>query len=297
MRILIFLLCGLWIPSACSALDAADSLKLSECTVFPDAEVWVPAQEAGALTKMPVEDGQHVKVGDLLAQIDDLIPQRQKEVAENKLKAAKEEANSTVGIDYARASYKVAKAQYALSSQANLKIPGSVSDARLNELDLKVTEASLSIDKATKDHTVAACQAGVAEAELRAADANLEHRRITAVLEAEVVDVKRHVGEWVGAGEQLMRLLRMDVMRVEGSIDAAAYHPAEIFNRPVTVTVELARGKKAEFSGKVVYVNPTINISGTSGTFQVRAEVNNRQEGGFWVLRPGHIAEMTIQLK
>jgi multidrug efflux pump subunit AcrA (membrane-fusion protein) len=293
-RILALLVSGLSVLLACSTLSAGEVIKLSDCTVAPDAEVWVPAQEAGVLKEMPVDDGQHVKTGDLLAQIDDLIPQRQKEVAENKLKAAKEEAGSTVGIKYAKASYAVAQAQYRLSAEANFKTPGSVPDARLNEFRLKVTESELSIEKADKDHRVAEAQAGVAQAELKAADANLEHRHITSVLDAEVVDVKRHVGEWVSAGDSLMRLLRLDVMRVEGSVNAAAYQPAEIFNCPVTVTVELARGKKAEFTGKVVFVNPTVD---PTGTFQVRAEVKNRQEEGFWVLRPGTIAEMAIQLK
>jgi hypothetical protein len=43
-----------------------------------------------------------------------------------------------------------------------------------------------------------------------------------------------------------------------------------------------------------VFVNPLIR---TGGSFQVRAEVENRKENGFWVLSPGMPATMTIQLK
>ena len=53
----------------------------------------------------------------------------------------------------------------------------------------------LAIEKAEKDHRVAGCQAEVSAAELQAAKANLKHRRITSALDAEVVEVTKHVGE------------------------------------------------------------------------------------------------------
>ena len=48
---------------------------------------------------------------------------------------------------------------------------------------------------------VAGLQAQVSEAELKAAEANLERRRLIAPLDAVVVELSRHEGEWVQAGD------------------------------------------------------------------------------------------------
>ena len=57
------------------------------------------------------------------------------------------------------------------------------------------------------------------------------------------------------------------------------------------VVVTLAHGQRETFPGKIVYVNPLVQAG---GEFQVRAEVQNRQDSGGWILSPGLTAEMTI---
>jgi multidrug efflux pump subunit AcrA (membrane-fusion protein) len=269
-------------------------VRLPDCVISCEDEVLVPAQEPGALKELPVREGQQVKKGDLLAQIDDMIPQAQVDVAKAKLYAAIEQANSSVAVDYATAGYETAKGELRVSEAANQKTAGSVTDVRMEELKLKCTEMYLSIKKAETDRRVAACQAHVANAEMKAAEANRDHRRISSVLDGEVVELTKHVGEWVQAGDALMRLVRLDKLRIEGSVAAKNYLPSELQDQPVSISVELAHGKKETFTGKVVFVKPVV---ATGGEYDVRAEVENRKENGAWVLRPGLVAEMSIQLK
>jgi multidrug efflux pump subunit AcrA (membrane-fusion protein) len=300
MRRLAVLLSGAWLglafwtSSSVSAESAAETVRLPDCVISCEDEVLVPAQEAGALKELPVKDGQHVKKGDLLAQIDDMIPQAQVEVAKAKLQAAQAEATSDIALRYATAAAATAKADYEQNREANDRYAGTIPQARLRELLLKAREMELTIEKAEKDHVVATHQAQVAVAELRAAEANRDHRRVSSPLEGEVVELSRHAGEWVQAGDPLMRVVRLDKLRVEGSVSAKDYLPSELQDRPVTVTVELAHGKKETFPGKVVLAKPVV---ATGGEYQIRAEVENRKDNGAWVLRPGLLAEMTIQLK
>ena len=107
------------------------------------------------------------------------------------------------------------------------------------------------------------------------------------------MELKSHEGEWVKAGDVVMRLVRLDVLRVHGSLDANAASPGEVQGQPVEITVALARGHRETFSGKIVYVKPLVE----GGAYEVRAEVQNRKQDGAWVLNPGLTAEMTIQLK
>ena len=116
----------------------------------------------------------------------------------------------------------------------------------------------LSIEKAIKDMDVAKLQAGVSQAELDAAAADVERRRIVSPLDAMVVELKPHVGEWVQAGDTIMRLVRLDLLRVEGLLDAKSYRPSELLDRPVELAVTFPHGQKETFSGKVVFVKPII---------------------------------------
>ena len=244
--------------------------------------------------KIPVREGQEVTAGELLAQIDDAIPLMQYNVALFKLEVAKKQASDDIDVRFATAAEAVARAEYQLAVESNRKVEGTVPQAKVRELLLDERKMELSIEKAQKDMDVAELQAQVAENELKAAKVNLEHRRMLAPLDAVVVELSRHEGEWAQEGDPIMRLVRIDRLRVEGFLNAKDYENAEIQGRPVSVEVKLARGQTQTFPGKIVYVKPLVEAG---NEFLVRAEVQNRKENGAWVLRPGLNAEMTIQLK
>lgn len=294
MRLIALGLICLLFHSSPSALPAADTVTLPNCLLSLDEEAEVPAQEAGVLVKVPAHEGQQVVKGELLAQIDDALPQMQYDVAGYKLKVAEKEANDDISIRYAVAAAKVAEAEYQQAVEANRKVAGTVPQTEVRRLLLKHREMVLSIEKAQKELAIAALQVKVSEAELKAADANLQRYRIAAPLDAVVVELARHEGEWVQPGDPVMRLVRVDRLRVEGFLNARDHRASEIQGRPVTVVVTLARGHKETFPGKIVYVKPLVEAG---GEFLVRAEVENRRQGDAWVLSPGLSAVMTIQLK
>jgi len=63
--------------------------------------------------------------------------------------------------------------------------------------------------------------------------------------------------------------------------------------RDVVVEVDMARGRKERFTGRITYVSSLVRID---RRYIVRAEVVNRQEHGRWLLRDGMSATMTIRL-
>jgi multidrug efflux pump subunit AcrA (membrane-fusion protein) len=293
MRLGVFFLIGLLTVCLPPSVEAADTISIPNCLLALDAEATVPAQEAGVLTKIPVREGQQVAAGELLAQIDDAIPRMRKEVAKFKLDVANKQAADDVDVQYATAAAAVAWADYEQAVDANNKVTGTVPQAAVREKLLDHRKMELSIVKAKKDMEVAALQAQVAGAELRAAEVDLQHRKVTAPLDAVVVELTRHEGEWAAMGDPIMRLVRIDRLRVEGFVNVKDYKASQIQGRPVSVVVKFA-GQTETFPGKIVYVKPLIEAG---GEFLVRAEVQNRQENGAWVLSPGLNAEMTIQLK
>jgi multidrug efflux pump subunit AcrA (membrane-fusion protein) len=294
MRFIAALLSGLWLVFAPSFVQAADTVTLPNCLLALDEEAQIPAQEAGVLQKILVREGQRVSEKELLAQIDDTIPRLQELVAGYKLDVARKQATDDIDRRFAEASAKVAWAEVQQAKESNQKVEHVVPAAEVRRRVLEHEKMVLSIEKAEKDLAVNALQAKVAQGELDAAKANMERRQLVAPLDAVVVELTSHVGEWVQVGQPVMRLVRMDRLRVEGFLNAKNFRPFEIQDRPVTVVVTLAHGQRETFPGKIVYVKPLIEAG---GEFMVRAEVQNREENGAWVLSPGLNAEMTIQLK
>jgi multidrug efflux pump subunit AcrA (membrane-fusion protein) len=291
MRLLVLLLSVFCI--AAPLLPAAESITVSNCVLLPDGDVQVPAQEDGVLKEILVREGQQVAAGEQLAQIDDILSRAQYDVARFKLEVAKKQATDKIDVMYAEAGFRYADSNVRRDRAANAKTPGTISQEVADEHWLEREKFRLSIDKAQKDLDVAALQQGVSEAELKAAKANVEHRQVLSPLDAEVVELKPQKGEWVKAGETVMRLVRLDLLRVQGMLDAKNYSPVQVRGRPVQVKVSLANGRHETFSGKVIYVKPLVE----GGGYEVRAEVQNRKSGDTWILNPGLTAEMTIQLK
>jgi multidrug resistance efflux pump len=207
---------------------------------------------------------------------------------------AEKQANDDIDVRYSIAAFNFATAKLRRSQAANNKTPGTISEEVIDEQTLDRQKSNLMIEKSKKDLDVAGLQKQVSEAELKAAEANVEHRRILAHMDAVVVELSRHEGEWVQAGDPVMRLVRLDKLRVEGFLNAKNYEPSEIKDRPVQVVVTLAHNKRESFPGKVVFVKPLVQAG---GEFLVRAEVENRRQGDSWLLNPGRDAEMVIQLK
>jgi multidrug efflux pump subunit AcrA (membrane-fusion protein) len=275
-------------------LPAAETVVLPDCHLMLDDQAQVPAQEAGVLKQILVRDGQQVAKDELLAQIDDEVPRMQHEVADYKLAVAKRQADDDVDIRYAIKAAEHAKATYDRDVFANESHDRTVPKDKVEEDKLGWDKMVLATEKARKDQAVAKLQVGVSQAELNATAENVKRRRVTAPLDAVVSELTRHVGEWVQQGEPIMRLVRIDLLRVEGRLNAKDYRPSEIYGRPVSVVVEFAHGQTETFHGKIVFVSPDFEVS---GDFLVRAELQNRKENGFWVLTAGLPATMTIKLK
>ena len=271
-----------------------DTVVVPNCLLSMAEEVQIPAQEPGVLKKLPVREGQSVAVGDLLAQIDDEQPRVAAEVAQAKLDVASKQATDDINVRYARAAAEVAKSSYDRGVDANRHIAGAVPEMEIQERWLKWREMTLSIEKAQKEMEVAKLQVAVSQAELKAATVAIERRRITAPINGVVVELSRHQSEWVQNGDPVMRLVRVDLLRVEGFVRATEHSELEIRKgQPVQVVVSLPHKQRETFTGEIVYVKPIVE----GGSFLVRAEVQNRQQNGVWVLSPGLSAEMTVKLK
>ena len=276
------------------AQDKSAVATIKQCTLTLIEQAEVPAQEAGVLKSVATKEGRQVTNGDLLAQVDDAKTQMELKVAQAKLAAAKEKATDDINIRYSKASADVAKADYAVNAKANEAVPNAVPQEVLREKLMKCVESSLAIEKAKMEMRIAVHEAEVSQAEVDAAEENINRHHIRAPLNGMVVKVYRHAGEWVQPGDPVLHVVRIDHLWVEGFANVDTYHPSALKNRDAEVVVTLAGGRQRTFPGKVIFVDPRVE---NGGAFLVRVEVQNVEENGSWVLSPGLSAEMHILLK
>lgn len=261
-------------------------------SVIDDVEV--PAQESGLLVNIAAAEGTLVKKDELLAQIDDRQAKLQRYAAEVEREAALAKASDDIEVRFSEASLEVAAAELSSSETINAKTPGLVPITEIRKLRLTKRRAELQIDKSKLDLSVAKMTAEVHEAAVKAADETIARRRILSPMDGEVIARLKERGEWVNSGEPVLRVIRMDHLKVEGLLPAADFNPDELIGHPVLVEVELAHGRKAQFQGEVTYISPLV----TAGNkYRVRAEVVNRVEKDQWLLRPGMTAVVSVALE
>jgi multidrug resistance efflux pump len=272
----------------------ADDPVLEPCAVKAQEDIRLPAEEAGVLIKLPWKEGALVQKGDLLASINDLQAKAGLEIAEIGLQSAKKRAESDIEVRYAQKASKVALADWEQDMAANRRTPGAVSEADLRRKKLDYERLELQIEKAQNDDVLAKYEVKTKAAELKAAHLALERREIRAPFDGEIVNLYRHESEWLSPGDPILRLVRFDTLHVEGYIDSSRYNPEQIDGRPVTIEVILAREKKIEATGKIIYVSQQVQ---GDRRYLIRAEIPNRRQGKYWLFRPGLKASMTIHLK
>jgi multidrug resistance efflux pump len=276
-----------------ASAEAGASVTVSRCLVSLSEEAQVPAQEAGVLVSVAAREGQQVATGDVLGQIDATQAEIDKRAAGFQASVAQEKAGNDINLRFSRAAEKVAQAEYDVNVTLNRQSPRTVPEVEIKRLRLVWEKATLQIEQSQQDQKIFGLEAQVRQAELEAADAQVARRQIRSPLAGIVVRSYRHTGEWVKPGDPAFHVVRMDRLRIEGFLSESRYAPAQVDGRPVTIDVTLSGGRRERFTGQIVFVSPLVQAG---GEYRLWAEVLNRQDDQHWLLRPGQLAEMTIQL-
>ena len=263
------------------------------CKIKVADQIELPAKEPGVLLHLAVKEGSQVRAGQEIGKIDDSEPRMQKEAAGYQLNAAIKRAKDDVDIRFSEAAAAVAKADYEMLVESNRMSEKAVPLTEVRGKKLDWDKMVLSIEKSVHERELAKYEAYTKKAEVEAADLAIQRRVITAPFDGVVEKMSRKQDEWVNPGDTILKLFRLDTVQVEGAVPQSQYDPHEIQGCKVTVEVQLARGRKESFSGRITRVSSAVR---GDYKYNVRAEVTNRQEYGSWVLRDGLDATLTIHL-
>jgi len=260
MRTAVCLLLTALSLSLCSAASSQDSAAL-EGFVFPFRSSLVNAKTVGSVSRVLVEEGQQVKEGDLLVQLDDAL-------AVANVEMARLQAEDTSSLDSARLLLQQAERE--LARQKKLGAAGS--EQALEQAQYTLDTAAVNV--ASKDMELKS-----RKALLDARQAVLDEYRVLAPFSGVVARKAIEVGESTAPIErQLFQIIDISRVYVEVHPETALLESVRLGDA-ATVTSELLPGSR--FSGKVSFVSPSLDPGGRR--FGVKILVDNPDQ----LLRPG----------
>ncbi len=270
------------------APPAVEIVEVPSMLIRIDEQVEVPAREAGVLAAVNVREGQMVEQGACIAQIEDDEARVAAERAKIEMDIAKANAENDVGVRFARKSREVVEAELRRSSEALDRYAKSISASEMDHLHLLVDKSKVEIEQAEHEFKISGYTRQIKVSDYQAAQQAVSRRLITAPLGGVVVQVSRHRGEWVKPGDSVARIVRLDHLRAEGFLSSRYLSP-KLDGRKVKLIVDLPGDPAAEFSGKIVFVDPEIDP--VNAQVHLRVEVDNQGLR----LRPGMRAKMRLE--
>ncbi len=237
-------------------------------TLAPWRQTEVSAEISGRVVERRVDEGDRVAAGQVLVVLDDAEARLALAEAEAALLKAQSEyavqlsQSGTAGID----STRLAEARQAWQAAQEAYARGAIDEAALDAARQRY-EALLLLSGAQRE-AVRRVVTGLAEAEQRVARARLQlnRTRIRAPFAGRVADLQVEVGQHVGPGQVLMRLLDDRRMKVEVDVLEADL----VHIRPgASAWVRLPALGDTVVAGVVHTVNPRIDPKTGAGRVTV----------------------------
>jgi len=265
-------------------------LEFDHCPVFIIDSLDIPAQENGMIAKLDVQVNQDIEKIQLLGGLDPTAAILEESLAGKQAQVALAMAMDDGDLKFAKLL--VEEAAIALDSYEQINSRGSATDAEMRSKRLAVSQAELKVQHAIQTTDQLKLKARLAQASVVAASERLNRLKFIAPFSGSIAEIHRHQGEWVQMGQPIVRLIRLDELRVDVYIPIQSVDIASLVDGPVLVTARRAGTEPVHFSGRVTHYDPAVS---STGEVRVHATIQNQRVNGHWLLLPGMTANMKIQ--
>ncbi|MFG0336163.1 MAG: efflux RND transporter periplasmic adaptor subunit [Maioricimonas sp. JB049] len=276
--VLAVMLCAAAVAPASGSESPVYEVVCERCQLRLIDRVTLTGRASGVIESLPRE-GDPVKEGTIVVQLDDRLPRLQRDLAE------KQVAND-VDLRYSEKSHDVASLELRKALAAREKEEFAFSEMEVQRLQLAAQRAELAVEQVLHDLEVKKLQAELAEV-------SLDQYRIPSPFDGIVSQRFKSVGESVVEGEAIVEIVNTDTLRVDGYVGVE--HAWRI-RRGGAVTLQLEIPdvdlpvEQETFSGKIVFVDSVVDP--VTSKIHIWAEIENRDG----LLRAGLHGRMTVTL-
>lgn len=246
----------------------------------------VSGQLTGTIKTLGVQPGDAVKKGEEIGRISDVEIRLKLEQLRSRVEMLREKQHNTIDERLARKSEQVARDEYEQAVQANKLVADTYPPTEIERMRLLADKASLELERAIHEREMLKYDVQIAINEYKQSYENFERHKIVVPLSGVVVNVEKRVGEWVEPGAEILKIVRIDRLRVEGAIPLKAAL-LDLTGKRAKVTVQ-ADDLQVEMPAKVTFVSPDANP--VNSLVSVFLEVDNSKR----MLRPGMRVDAVI---
>lgn len=284
----IAILMVLLIPQRQTAIAQSKAIPVQfvQVTLLDEADLAAP--EAGQCFQLLAEEGGQVKRGDLLVRLDDTQEKIDVARATLELQIARMKAENPIAVEVAKKAEGAAKSKLRRKEESRDKYPKSVPEEEIEELKFEAEKAAAEIAREEFELELAVKQAELVENGLLSAKDKLDRRQVRSPINGVIVDVDINEGEWAEAGRKLVRVVRLDRLRVTGFVPSQ-YLPDELIGQEAQFTAIREGRSDLTLTVKIEYVSPEANP--VSGERRLWVEIDN-QDGALF---PGMQAKLEIR--
>lgn len=281
--------CYLAIGLAVALLNCAQAqseAEYNEARLVAVHNTLVSSEAPGVIRTVEIQAGADVPRHAVLATLNAETFQADYDVALAEEEIAKLQAANRAKVEYAEKSAEVTEKTLAKSLAANRQFAKTIPVTELERLQLQLDQARLSGEQAIMELDAAKWTVKLKERMTHAARVKLDSRILRAPFDGTIAQLLVQPGQWVGAGEPIVRLIDLHKLRVEG------YFRQDLIDRikvggtgTFTYTLD---GQTQRVPAKISFVSPEI----VEGIFQVRADILNQDR----IHKPGVQGKLTLDL-
>ncbi len=217
-----YLICFLGWPALGMEPDPAEVFAVENALLKTIESTSLAAEVAGNIEQLSVVEGDHVQIGQPLGKIRDSAVRLQVQRAEIALALATKKQRSDIDLRLARERAAVAENELQRHENANATFENTYGPKEIDRLRLIASSAQLEIERAAYERELLELDRALAENDLLQAQELLERHQIQAPAMGVVVALKRRIGEWVEPGTDVLQIVKIDRLRVEGFLSSAA---------------------------------------------------------------------------
>ncbi len=259
-----------------------------EASVKALHDIKLAAQADGILQELLFDEGQVIEKGQVVLTIDERTANAELAVAQKEFEAASAQASQDANLRFSKKVFEVSEAEYAEIKELYDRSSASRQETRRKLLEAEKAREGIKV--AEVDHTKDILAAAVAKEKVAAATVQLNLRKVVSPYDGIVDERLRDQGEWVKAGEPILRLVHMKEMKIEALVPVSNSDVARLQNAEMVIRVPI-QGRDWTYTTKIGFVSPSVAMS----TCRVWAKVPNTLNGDAWVLRDGMQAFVDIK--
>jgi len=268
------------------AQTTVENIALKNPVLKPMQTVSVAAGVAGIIESLLVTEGDTVSIDQPLIRIRCDESKLSYQRAKLALISATAKAKRDVDIRLAEKSAQVAEQELGRTLKANTLAADTYPANEVDRYQLVFERSKIEIERCKLDQKLAILAQEQSEIELKQCQQAIDRHTIQSTAQAIVVSVAKHAGEWADPSSNLLELMSIDRLRVEGFVDA---NDGLDLRKGQQANVSILVGKSLQnTTGKIVFISPTANPA--NGQIRVFIEVENPKA----TFRPGTTVSAAI---